>query len=172
MDLEHSRAACDVTVEVIMASPETPAYEATASMLIRRPVDRVFDAIVNPAVTTRFWFTKSSGKLEKGARVQWDWEMYGVSAQVHVVAVEPQQRIVVEWSSMGQPATTVEWQFAPRAQGTYVTVTNRGFRGTTDEIVRAVIDSTSGFSFHLAGLKALLEHDLELNLTGDHHPKS
>jgi uncharacterized protein YndB with AHSA1/START domain len=42
---------------------------ATTGMLIRRPMDVVFDAFVNPDVTTRFWFTKSSGRLEPGARV-------------------------------------------------------------------------------------------------------
>jgi uncharacterized protein YndB with AHSA1/START domain len=41
-------------------------------MLIRRPVAGVFEAFVNPDITTRFWFTKSSGRLEAGKRVQWD----------------------------------------------------------------------------------------------------
>jgi hypothetical protein len=34
-----------------------------AEMLIRRPVAEVFEAFVNPDVTTRFWFTRSSAKL-------------------------------------------------------------------------------------------------------------
>ena len=37
---------------------------AKAEMLIRKPVVEVFEAFVNPAVTTRFWFTKSSGRVE------------------------------------------------------------------------------------------------------------
>jgi len=32
-------------------------------MLIRRPVAEVFEAFVDPAITTRFWFTRSSGRL-------------------------------------------------------------------------------------------------------------
>ncbi|SCW51537.1 hypothetical protein SAMN04487970_1011142 [Paenibacillus tianmuensis] len=55
------------------------APAAKAEMLIRRPVEEVFEAFVEPAVTMRFWFTKSSGRLETGKRVRWDWEMYGVS---------------------------------------------------------------------------------------------
>jgi uncharacterized protein YndB with AHSA1/START domain len=46
-----------------------------AEMLIRKPPAEVFNAIIDPAVTTKFWFTKSSGKLEPGKRVRWDWEM-------------------------------------------------------------------------------------------------
>jgi uncharacterized protein YndB with AHSA1/START domain len=35
-------------------------------MLIRRPVAEVFEAVVDPDVTTKFWFTRSSGRLEPG----------------------------------------------------------------------------------------------------------
>ena len=44
------------------------AIEARAEMLIRRPAAEVFAAFVDPAVTTRIWFTKSSGRLEPGKR--------------------------------------------------------------------------------------------------------
>ncbi len=151
---------------------ETTSYEGAAAMLIRKPAAEVFEAIVNPAITSRFWFTRGSGRLAKDARVRWDWEMYGVSAQVHVLEFEPDRRVLIEWSAAGQPPTTVEWRLSARADGaTYVTVAQRGFKGSQDEIVRQAIDSTGGFSFHLAGLKAVLEHDLELNLTADHHPR-
>jgi hypothetical protein len=36
--------------------------------------------------------------------------------------------------------------------------------------VAEAIDSTGGFSLLLAGLKAFLEHGLELNLVVDHEP--
>ncbi len=32
-------------------------------MLIRKPVAEVFEAFVDPEVTTKFWFAKSSGRL-------------------------------------------------------------------------------------------------------------
>ena len=40
-----------------------------------------------------------------------------------------------------------------------------------DELVKQVTDSTQGFSSVLAGLKALLEHDVRLNLVADRYPK-
>jgi hypothetical protein len=49
-----------------------------AQMLIRKPVEDVFEAFINPEVTTHFWFTKSTGKLEEGKTITWEWEMYGV----------------------------------------------------------------------------------------------
>ena len=66
-------------------------------MLIRRPVADVFEAFVNPEITTKFWFTKGSGRLEAGKQVQWDWEMYSISIPVTTKIIEPNKRIVIEW---------------------------------------------------------------------------
>ena len=139
-------------------------------MLIRKPAAEVFEAFVNPDVTTKFWFTKSSGKLEAGKQVQWDWEMYGISIPVRVKSVEPHKRILIEWPGQKGP-TLVEWVFTPCADGTFVRITNSGFVGDGDELVRQVTDSTQGFSLVLAGLKALLEHNVRLNLVADRYPK-
>lgn len=145
---------------------------AEAGMLIRRPAHEVFEAFVDPTVTTRFWFTRSSGRLETGRRVRWDWEMYGVWVHVDVKALEQDRRILIDWASEGEAATQVEWTFEPRQDGhTFVTVRNSGFAGSGDEKVAAALDSTGGFSLVLAGLKALLEHDLDLKLVPDRHPK-
>jgi uncharacterized protein YndB with AHSA1/START domain len=143
---------------------------AKAEMLIRKPVAEVFEAFVDPAITSRFWFTHSSGRLEPGAQVRWDWEMYGVSAQVSVIAIEENKRILIEWSAYGAP-TTVEWVFTPRADDTtFVSVTNAGFSGDGDQVVDQVISSTEGFALVLAGLKAWLEHHIALNLVRDRFP--
>lgn len=143
---------------------------ASTAMLIRKPVAEVFEAFINPEITTKFWFTKSSGRLEAGKRVIWEWEMYGASAPVDVKLIEPNRGIVIEWPSQhGQ--TTVEWRFSPQKDGTtFVTITNAGFAGSGDEQLAQVVDSTGGFTWVLAGLKALLEHGVQLNLVADRHP--
>ena len=143
---------------------------AKAEMLIRKPVSEVFEAFVNPAITSKFWFTKGSGRLQAGKKIRWDWEMYGHSVQVRVKAVEENKRILIEWSAYGTP-TTVEWLFTPRAGNTtFVSITNTGFSGDGDEIVKQALDSTEGFTLVLSGLKALLEHHIILNLISDRFP--
>jgi len=37
---------------------------ARAEMLIRKPAAVVFNAFVDPAITSKFWFTRSSGRVE------------------------------------------------------------------------------------------------------------
>lgn len=139
-----------------------------AKMLIRRPVAEVFNAFVDPSVTTRFWFTRSSGRVEPGRELRWDWEMYGVSAKVHVKEVDPNRRILIEWDD---PPCPVEWMFTTRPDGTtFVTISNWGFSGSDDDVVSQAIDAMGGFTLVLAGLKAWLEHRVALNLVADHHP--
>jgi uncharacterized protein YndB with AHSA1/START domain len=135
-------------------------------MGIRRPPADVFKAFVDPEVTTRFWFTHSTGPLEPDAKVEWRWEMYGLSSPVVVREFEPDERLVFDWGD----GTTVEIRFTLWEKGTFVVLTETGHKGTPEEIAETVAGSTGGFSFVLAACKALLEHDVELRLVLDHIP--
>lgn len=149
----------------------TEAPVARVAMLIRKPVAEVFEAFIDPAITTRFWFTKSTGRLEAGKHVTWTWEMYDVSAEVEVKAIDINKRILIEWGDAGA-MTAVEWLFTPYENNkTYVTITNSGFKGDGDQVVKEALDSKSGFTWVLAGLKAWLEHNIQLNAIGDAFPK-
>jgi uncharacterized protein YndB with AHSA1/START domain len=126
---------------------------ARAQMLIRKPAAVVFEAFVDPAITSQFWFTRGSGRVEAGADLTWYWDMYGVSARVAVKVVEHNRRILIEWP------TLVEWLFTRRTDNTtFVSITAFGFTGTDDEKVAQAIDLMGGFSLVLAGCKAYLEH--------------
>lgn len=137
---------------------------ARATMLIRRPVAEVFNAFVDPAVTTRFWFSRASGRLEPGATVTWYWDHYGVSGEVTVTALEPNRRLAIAWP------TPVEWTFTPREDGTFVSIVASGFTGTDDDQVAQALDSTEGFNLVISACKAWLEHGIELQLVTDKNP--
>ena len=140
-------------------------------MLIRKPVAEVFEAFLNPDITTKYWFTRGSGRLEVGQPVQWDWEMYDISISVTAKVIEPNKRIVIEWPGYSG-LTTVEWTFETHENDTtFVTITESGFTGSGDELVKQVTASTQGFTLVLAGLKAFLEHNIRLNLVADRFPK-
>lgn len=136
-------------------------------MLIRKPPAEVFRAFADPAVTTKFWFTKSSGPVVAGATLTWTWEMFGASAAVVVKQVEEPSLIVFEWGAPGA-MRTVELRFVPYQGNTYVKVTETGYRGSPEEAAAEAIDSISGFSLVLAAAKALLEHGVALTVVADH----
>lgn len=143
---------------------------AKAEMLIHRPAAEVYEAFVDPAITTKFWFTKSSGRLEVGKELRWVWEMYGVSTPVRVKALDPGRRILIEWGD--ENPTTVEWTFSPHGdRATFVSIRNTGFKGDGEAVVQQAMDSATGFTLVLAGLKAYLEHGIELHLNSDRFPE-
>lgn len=138
-------------------------------MLIRKPVSTVFQAFIDPTITTKFWFTKSSGQLKVGKTITWEWEMYNVSSDAQVKEIIPNKKISIEWDD---PATTVDFEFtALTDETTYVVIKNYGFSQTGNDLIQVIKDSTGGFTTVLDGLKAYLEHNIKLNLVADKFPK-
>lgn len=149
-----------------MNGNQKPTVEC--QMMIRKPISEVFQAFVDPNITTKFWFTKSSGNLEKGKTITWEWEMYNVSAKVSVKDIIENKKISTEW---GEPATIVDYEFTPLSDDTtYVVIKNYGFEQTGNDLIQAINDNTGGFTTVLDGLKAYLEFGIELNLVADKFP--
>jgi uncharacterized protein YndB with AHSA1/START domain len=128
---------------------------AKAEMLIRKPVAEVFQAFTNPEITSKFWFTKGSDKLQEGQSAEWTWEMYGFSLTIITKVLEENKRLVIEWGNK-DAETIVEWTFSPfNEKETFVSIINSGFKGDSDQIIEQVRDSTEGFTLVLAGPKGL-----------------
>lgn len=54
---------------------------------------------------------------------------------------------------------------------TCLIIKNYNFQGNDDELISQIRDSTKGFTFVLSGLKAWLEHKIQLRLVDDAFPK-
>ena len=142
---------------------------AEAQMLIRKPVDKVFEAFINPSITKNFWFTKGSDRLEVDKKITWEWEMYNISTTVIAKEIVQNHKIVFEWDNTTK---TVEIHFKELGDdSTFVTITESGFSQTGDELIAAIKEATGGFTTVLDGLKAFIEHGIKLNLIADKFPK-
>ena len=148
-------------------SQKIPQVEC--QMLIRRSAKEVFEAFIDPQITQNFWFTKSSGRMEEGKTLVWQWEMYEASAEIKVNKIIENQFISFTWDD---PSTAVEFEFKVFGnQYTYVVIRNYGFHQNGDELIEAIKNNTGGFTTVLDGLKAYLEHGIKLNLVADKFPK-
>lgn len=144
-----------------------PIY-VEAQMLIRKPIQEVFEAFIDPEITTQFWFTKSTGKLEEGKIVTWEWEMYGVKNNVTVLEIIPNHLIKTEW---GDPLSKVDYEFKEMENGTFVVIKSYGFTQTGEDLLKTINDNTGGFTTVLDGCKAYLEHGINLRLIEDKFPQ-
>jgi len=138
-----------------------------AQMLIRKPSQEVFEAFINPEITTNFWFTKSTGKLEEGETTIWEWEMYNAKSEVRVLQIIPNQLIKTEW---GLFSNNVDYEFKEMEKGTLVIIKSYGYSETGDALISVINDNTGGFTTVLDGCKAYLEHGINLRLIEDKFP--
>jgi len=138
-----------------------------AQMLIRKPIHEVFEAFINPEITTNFWFTKSTGKLEEGKTIIWEWEMYNAKSEVKVLQIIPNQLIKTEW---GLFSNNVDYEFKEMQKGTLVIIKSYGYSEKGDELLSVINDNTGGFTTVLDGCKAYLEHGINLKLIEDKFP--
>jgi uncharacterized protein YndB with AHSA1/START domain len=144
-------------------------YTINAQMLIRKPVSEVFRAFIEPEITTNFWFTKSTGKLEQGKTITWYWEMYNASAEVKVEEIIENKLIKFDW---GDPMPKVEFEFTVFSENaTYVNIKNYGCEYSGKELIETLTGQLGGFTTVLDGLKAYLEYNIRLNLVGDKFPE-
>ena len=139
-----------------------------AQMLIRKPIQEVFEAFINPEITTNFWFTKSTGKLEEGETIIWEWEMYNAKSEVKVLQIIPNQLIKTEW---GLFSNNVDYEFKEMEKGTLVIIKSYGYSEKGDELLSVINDNTGGFTTVLDGCKAYLEHGINLRLIEDKFPQ-
>ncbi|CEI53230.1 hypothetical protein [Acinetobacter bereziniae] len=138
-------------------------------MLIRKPVAEVFNAFIDPAITTKFWFSSSTGPLKEGKIVQWSWDKYQVKSKVMVFNILENKLIQIAWGE--DTKTSVDFIFeAVSVEQTYVMIRNYDIPLQGSELIKFIIDATGGFTTVLDGLKAYLEHGLVLNLVEDKFP--
>lgn len=138
-------------------------------MLIRKPVTEVFNAFIDPEITTKFWFSSSTGALKEGKIVQWAWDKYQVKSKVMVFNILENKLIQIAWGE--DPKTSVDFIFDEiSTEQTYVTIRNYDIPLQGSELTKFIIDATGGFTTVLDGLKAYLEHGLMLNLVEDKFP--
>lgn len=90
--------------------------------------------------------------------------MYGVSDEISVLEIIPSSRIHIRDSNLKE--TIFEFETYSETE-TIVKIEN----GEFDQLSE-IVDSTEGYTLVLSGLKAYLEHGIQLNLVEDKHPKA
>ena len=76
---------------------------------------------------------------------------------------------MIEWPGHDGKYTQVMWLIEETAEGdSILTIEESGFTGSSEAIVERALDSTGGFNQVIVAAKALIEHQVELNVVADH----
>jgi uncharacterized protein YndB with AHSA1/START domain len=143
---------------------------------IAKPVEEVFEAVVNPKLLSRYFTTGGAkGRLETGTTVYWSFHDFAGEFPVEVAEVESNRRIVLQWAAHeGDPSdgdagaksagynTTVTMEFEPLEDGrTLVTISEEGWR-ETPQALKASYGNCHGWTQMLCALKGDLEYGINL----------
>ena len=135
---------------------------------IARPVEEVFEAIVDPGTLSRYFTTGGAeGRIEPGATVSWSFHDFPGAFPVEVVEVEKNKRIVLRWEVDEQDPsakydTIVTMRFEALEDGrTLVSIAEEGWRETPAGL-KASYGNCMGWSQMLCAMKAWVEYGINL----------
>ena len=131
---------------------------AKASLQIQKPVEEVFEAVVDPQKITSYFISESSGRMEAGKELQWEFGDFPGKFPVQVREVRTNQRVSFVWDE----DTVVNISFEGQRDGSTVVHITEGEKDLTEENLNWLIGNTFGWGNFLDCLKAYVEYGINL----------
>ncbi len=130
-----------------------------AAIQIQKPVEEVFEGIVNPGKMTQYFISDSTGRLEEGKEIKWQWaEFPGQESVVTDIKIEKNRTISFVWDK----ATTVTISLEEQADKSVVVRVTEADKELDESSLKWYGGNTEGWANFLACLKAYLEHGINL----------
>ena len=140
---------------------ENQTLEIKTALQIQKPVDEVFEAIVDPVKMSNYFISKSSGKMEEGKQIIWKFPEFDLEFPIRVGKIERNKYISFYWVMEGIELL-VEITFTPgESNSTIVTITEKS-RNNDEAGINWLKGNTEGWANFLACLKAYLEYGINL----------
>ena len=131
---------------------------------ILKPVEEVFEAVVNPARLSGY-FTKSATPMKEGETSLWKFHEVPEEFPVHIHKIVPNQLIVFEWNSHDS-RTRVEMRFEAIDKKSTMLMISEGGWPETQKGLNGSYDNCQGWTHMSLCLKAFVEHGINLREGG------
>lgn len=137
---------------------ETKKLIAQSTIQIQKSIEEVFDGIVNPDKMKHYFISESSGKMEKGSKLQWKFPEFSEYFPIDVVEVIENQLISFVWD----PETLVQIKLTSLQDGSTLVNVEENDKILNDQNLKWALGNTGGWANFLACMKAYLEYGIEL----------
>ena len=140
---------------------ENKTLEIKAALQIRKPVNEVFEAIVDPIKMSNYFISKSSGRMEEGKQIKWQFPEFDMEFPIRIGKIESNKYVSFYWDMDGIELL-VEMTLTPKENNsTVVTITEKS-RNNDEAGIKWLMGNTEGWANFLACLKAYLEYGINL----------
>lgn len=131
---------------------------AKASLQIQKPIHEVFEAIADPDKISKYFISKSSGRMESGKHVTWEFGDFPGEFPVQVLEAQPDQFVRFVWDE----ATVVNIALEEQPDNSTVIRVTEGEKELSEANLKWLTDNTSGWANFLDCMKAYLEYGVPL----------
>lgn len=131
---------------------------AKATLQVQKPIDEVFEAIVNPNIITQYFISKSSGRMEAGNKLQWEFADFPGQFPVKIIDIVPNTFVSFVWDE----ETIVKINLKELADKSTVVSITEGEKELNESNLEWLIGNTFGWGNFLDCMKAYLEYGIHL----------
>jgi uncharacterized protein YndB with AHSA1/START domain len=140
---------------------QTETLEIKAAIQIVKPVNEVFEAIVDPAKMSNYFISHGSGRMENGKEITWKFPEFDQLAPIRVDKIEKDKYISFYWENDGVDLL-VEMTLSPSGDSSTVVNITEKSRKNDEAGIKWLKSNTEGWANFLACLKAWLEYGINL----------
>ena len=134
--------------------------EIKVALQIQKPIQEVFEAIVDPEKMKNYFVSESNGRMEEGAALVWKFPEFEGEVPVKVENINENKYISYYWDT--DYSMLVEIYLDPiENHSTLVSITENG-KPNDDAGILWLQGNTEGWANFLACLKAYLEYGINL----------
>lgn len=131
---------------------------AKATIQIQKPIEKVFEGIVNHEKMTKYFISESNGRMETGKELIWKFPEFPMEVPVKDIKIENNHSISFVWDKETVVKIMLE---AQPDKSTVVKVTEDG-KAYSEDNLKWAIGNTEGWANFLACMKAYLEYGIQL----------
>jgi uncharacterized protein YndB with AHSA1/START domain len=137
--------------------------EIKAGLQVLKPINEVFDAIVDPDKMKNYFISKSSGYMKEGETLYWKFAEMEIEFPVTVVKIEKDKHIAFKWDgAFDGEQTLVEINLQSVENSiTFITITEKS-KENNEKGIKWLKSNTEGWANFLACLKAWMEYGIHL----------
>lgn len=132
--------------------------ESNAIIQIQKPVEEVFEGIINPEKMTQYFISESSGKMETGKELIWKFPEFDATFPITKVKTETNHLISFVWD----PETVVRITLEKLEDNSTIVRVHEGKKDLTDDNLKWALENSGGWANFLACMKAYLEYGIQL----------
>lgn len=135
--------------------------EIKCAMQIQKPINEVFEAIINPEKMINYFIASSTGIMEEGKNLIWKFPEFDFECPIKVEKVEQNNYISFYWENSGIDLLVEITLTEKENQSTLVSISEKSMVNN-DAGIKWLSGNSFGWSNFLTCLKAYLEYGINL----------